>query len=151
MKDSSRERLATALRRFALERHRYLNQLARSEHLTRAEFDALDFIQQAGRMMPTELADRLALTTGAVTAVLDRLEKHGLVERSRNPKDRRSVVVRQTARADSTGKAAIGPYVRLVAGAAKQLSPADRETVTRFLDSVTEELLGSELDDIRTG
>ena len=58
---TSNQRLATALRRFALERHRYLNQLARSEHLTRAEFDALDFIQQAGQMMPTELADRLGL------------------------------------------------------------------------------------------
>jgi DNA-binding MarR family transcriptional regulator len=40
------------------------------------------------------LARATGLTTGAVTGILDRLEKAGLVERFRDPSDRRKVFVR---------------------------------------------------------
>jgi DNA-binding MarR family transcriptional regulator len=144
MKDNSTERLMIALRSFALERHRYLNQLARSQHLTRAEFDTLDYIEEAGALRPSALAARLGLTTGAVTSVLDGLEKAGLVKRSPNPNDRRSVVVRLTKRAESAGVSAIGTYVGRIANEAKKLSPKDRELVTRFLDGVTKALVNGE-------
>jgi len=41
-----------------------------------------------------DLARATGLTTGAVTGILDRLEKAGLVERFRDPSDRRKVFVR---------------------------------------------------------
>ena len=41
-----------------------------------------------------DLARATGLTTGAVTGILDRLEKAGLVERFRDPADRRKVFVR---------------------------------------------------------
>jgi DNA-binding MarR family transcriptional regulator len=41
-----------------------------------------------------DLARATGLTTGAVTGILDRLEKAGLVERFRDPMDRRKVFVR---------------------------------------------------------
>ena len=41
-----------------------------------------------------ELATRTALTTGAITAALDRLERAGFVRREDDPGDRRRVVVR---------------------------------------------------------
>jgi DNA-binding MarR family transcriptional regulator len=43
-----------------------------------------------------ELARRVSLSQGTVTGVLDRLEKRGLVERSRSDSDRRRVLVRLT-------------------------------------------------------
>ncbi len=141
MKDNSLQMLMTSLRSFALERHRYLNQLARSQHLTRAEFDTLDYIEEAGALQPTALAARLGLTTGAVTSVLDRLEKAGLVKRSPNPSDRRSVEVRLTKRAEAAGVSAISTYVNRIAVEGKRLSSRERESVIRFLDGVTEALI----------
>jgi DNA-binding MarR family transcriptional regulator len=40
------------------------------------------------------LSQRSGLTTGAVTHILDRLEKHGFIERIRDAKDRRKVFIR---------------------------------------------------------
>src|SRR5436309_16137463 len=44
-------------------------------------------------MTAGELADRAALTTGAITGVLARLERAGWVRRERDPHDRRRVMV----------------------------------------------------------
>jgi DNA-binding MarR family transcriptional regulator len=41
-----------------------------------------------------QLADLTGLTTGAITGVLDRLEKSGFVRRERHPTDRRRVIAR---------------------------------------------------------
>lgn len=43
---------------------------------------------------PGALARLTSLTTGGVTLALDRLEKAGYVRRDRNPRDRRSVIIR---------------------------------------------------------
>jgi DNA-binding MarR family transcriptional regulator len=48
-----------------------------------------------------ELADRLQLTPGAVTQLVDQLERLGLVERIRDPDDGRAVRVLPTAAAEA--------------------------------------------------
>jgi DNA-binding MarR family transcriptional regulator len=45
-------------------------------------------------MTPTRLAELAGITTGAITGVLDRLERAGIAKREPDPTDRRSVVVR---------------------------------------------------------
>jgi DNA-binding MarR family transcriptional regulator len=50
-----------------------------------------------GPAAPTRLAERLGLTAGAVTKVLDRLERGGYVHRSADPADRRRIVVTASA------------------------------------------------------
>jgi DNA-binding MarR family transcriptional regulator len=46
-----------------------------------------------GPAAPTRLAERLGLTTGAMTKVLDRLERGGYVHRAADPADRHRIVV----------------------------------------------------------
>jgi DNA-binding MarR family transcriptional regulator len=47
-----------------------------------------------GPMTPGRLAQTMGITTGgAITAVIDRLEKAGYVKRTRDPDDRRRVIV----------------------------------------------------------
>jgi DNA-binding MarR family transcriptional regulator len=43
---------------------------------------------------PTQIAERMGLTTGAVTKMLDRMEGHRLVRREADPHDRRRLIVR---------------------------------------------------------
>lgn len=55
---------------------------------------AFDFILRQGPVTAGQLAEITGLTSGAVTGVIDRLEKTGYVERVRDAADRRKVLVR---------------------------------------------------------
>jgi len=73
-----------------------------AEHgLTWGEWKVLGYLhRQAGptrRASPGQLAERLELSSGAMTNRLDRLEEAGLIERLRDPDDRRGVQVELTA------------------------------------------------------
>jgi len=54
---------------------------------------AFDFILRHGPVSAGQLAAITGLTTGAVTGMIDRLEETGYVERVRDDKDRRKVLV----------------------------------------------------------
>jgi DNA-binding MarR family transcriptional regulator len=64
--------------------------------VNRTDGRCLDIIDQHGRVTAGDLAQEAALTTGAVTAVLDRLEQAGHVRRVRDDLDRRRVYVEVT-------------------------------------------------------
>lgn len=67
--------------------------IAEKAGLTATDHKYVDILLQHGDMTAGKLAEHTGLTTGAVTGVIDRLEKEGLVERARDPKDRRKVLV----------------------------------------------------------
>ena len=67
--------------------------------ITRGDFDVLASLRRAGEpfaLSPTQLTAALMLTSGGVTGRVDRLEAAGLVRRSPDPEDRRSLVVNLT-------------------------------------------------------
>ena len=57
------------------------------------DLECLDLVMLRGRMTAGELADMTGLTTGAITGVIDRLEKANFVRRERDSIDRRKVFV----------------------------------------------------------
>ncbi len=63
-----------------------------------SELAALGHLQAAGPMTLGRLGERLSMSPGAITVLVDRLESRGYAERFPNPKDRRSVLVRETER-----------------------------------------------------
>jgi DNA-binding MarR family transcriptional regulator len=63
-------------------------------HIT--DHKCLDLIRQYGAMPAGRLAELTGLTTGAVTGIIDRLEKAGYVRRANDPKDRRRTIVEPT-------------------------------------------------------
>ena len=70
---------------------------------------ALGHLQAAGPMTPGQLGGRLSISPGAVTALVDRLESRGHVERLPNPEDRRSALLRDTEGACATRWSICGP------------------------------------------
>src|SRR6266852_1771624 len=52
-----------------------------------------DILSRTGPITAGELAQRTGLTTGAITGVIDRLEKAGFVCRAKDPSDRRRVIL----------------------------------------------------------
>jgi len=57
------------------------------------DFEALDVLDWAGAISAGELAKRVGVTSGAITGVIDRLERDGWVRRVGDPADRRKVIV----------------------------------------------------------
>ena len=67
--------------------------------LNDGDYGVLAPLRRAGtphELTPTELAKHRMMTSGGMTAVLDRLERKGLVRRVPNPSDRRGSLVRLT-------------------------------------------------------
>jgi DNA-binding MarR family transcriptional regulator len=61
--------------------------------LSLTDYKCMDLIENFGSMTAGRLAELTGLTTGAITGVVDRLEKAGYARRADNPKDRRSVII----------------------------------------------------------
>ena len=57
------------------------------------DMKCLDIMTLRGSASPRELAEHTGLSTGATTAMIDRLENAGLVERRPHPTDRRGTIV----------------------------------------------------------
>ena len=57
------------------------------------DLDALEYVESLGPLTQRDLGDRLQLTSGAVTQLVDRLERRGLVRRVPHPTDRRATLV----------------------------------------------------------
>ena len=57
------------------------------------DFECLDVLDWAGPITAGELARHVGITSGAVTGVIDRLERIGFVRRASDPRDRRRVIV----------------------------------------------------------
>ena len=67
---------------------------ARRLGMTAAERKCAGIIAELGNATPKQLAKATGLSTGAITGIVDRLERAGYAKREPNPEDRRSVIVR---------------------------------------------------------
>ncbi|MFC4873905.1 MarR family winged helix-turn-helix transcriptional regulator [Negadavirga shengliensis] len=61
--------------------------------LNATDGECLDFLMERKSTTAGELAKLTGLTTGAITSVIDRLERSGFVKREKDPLDRRKVIV----------------------------------------------------------
>ena len=77
--------------------------------MNRTDMRALDVLDQRGRLTAGELAEAMHLTSGAITSVLDRLEKGGWAKRVRDPDDRRRVLVEAAPSVKAIGEDIYGP------------------------------------------
>lgn len=78
--------------------------------INRTDGACLDIIGRHGKVSAGQLAIESDLTTGAVTAVIDRLEAAGYVQRVRDPLDRRKVWVECTPHANEVVEIIFGVY-----------------------------------------
>lgn len=77
--------------------------------INRTDGRCLDIVDQHGQLTAGALARESGLSTGAVTTLLDRLERAGYVRRVRDTGDRRRVLVELTDRARARAWEVWGP------------------------------------------
>jgi len=101
--------------------------------VNRTDLRCLDVLMEelGGEATPGQLGARLGLTTGSVTAMIDRLAKLGYVTRSPDPTDRRKVVVRPTDTILDKSREIYGP---LVAGGVQLLAKYTDEELELLID-----------------
>lgn len=91
----------------------------------------LDILENYGRLSAGELAGHSGLTTGAITAVLDRLERLGYARRVADPSDRRRVFVEVTDKARQASIELFGPMAK---GAAAMAERYTDDQLQLFID-----------------
>jgi len=67
--------------------------LAERFDLNATDWKCGDILMRMGPLTAGQLAELTGLTTGAITGVIDRLEKAGFVRREQDPHDRRKVII----------------------------------------------------------
>ncbi|HWU12716.1 MAG TPA: MarR family transcriptional regulator [Caulobacter sp.] len=87
-------RLQAALREASAQGVLISQTIAGRVGLNASDLECLDLIQLQGPRTAGELAKATGLTSGAITGLIDRLERAGYVTREGDPGDRRRVVVR---------------------------------------------------------
>ncbi|MGX1792397.1 MarR family winged helix-turn-helix transcriptional regulator [Microbacterium sp. NPDC055312] len=87
---------------------------------------------------PTTLSKHLGVTSASMTALLDRLERAGAIERVRHPSDRRSLVITATEHAEQTVGAPVVAFQQATEEIASDLTPHEQAAVVHFLRRLTE-------------
>lgn len=82
-----------AVRDYGIQLTQFRNSMSESAGLNATDMECLRLLFLKGVATPSELARHTGLTSGAATAMLDRLEKSGLIARRPNPDDRRGTLI----------------------------------------------------------
>src|SRR5262252_1881238 len=91
------QELENAMRKASSQGAMFAKIVADRAGISSADMDCIDFVNVEGRMTAGRLAELTGLTTGAITGVIDRLEKAGFVRRERDESDRRKVFIAPVA------------------------------------------------------
>ncbi len=105
--------------------------------LSVATFNVLMILEGAGRpLCPYEIGDRLLVTRGTVTGLLDSLEKQGLISRSVHPDDRRMLLIDATPKARKLLAKLLPKHFPAETRVMSALSAREKETLVRLLGKI---------------
>lgn len=86
--------LERELRQLSAQKVLFSHAVAERLGMHQTDLECLGFLYDEGPVPAGRLAALTGLTTGAVTRMVDRLERAGYVQREPDPRDRRQVIVR---------------------------------------------------------
>ena len=110
--------------------------------LNDTDFECIDVLDWTGPITAGELGRRVGVTSGAVTGVLDRLERGGWVRRTADPTDRRRVIVELCPLGPD------GPNPERYKGMAEAFAPLQRD-IEFIIDDLTDDQLETIVEYLR--
>lgn len=117
--------------------HRTLQRLAErsieSSDVCLSDFAVMEMLLNKGPQPVNEIGRRIELTSGAITTAVDRLESRGLVTREAHESDRRTRIVRLTARGKELAAKVFAGHKTAMDFSASGLSKTERATLIRLL------------------
>lgn len=107
--------------------------------VSESDLRCLNIVENNGGISAGELAGQAGLTAGAVTGVIDRLEKFGYARRVADPADRRRVTVEVTPAFYEAAERIWGPMAaEWQAMLSKRFTIEELERITAFLRATNE-------------
>jgi DNA-binding MarR family transcriptional regulator len=104
--------------------------------LTEGQLGVLELLLQLQPMKPSDLLAFLATTPAAITTLLDRMERGGLVVRNRDENDRRIVWVTVTEKGDAEARRGIAIREAYINGALDRISSHNQQLLVYLLGKV---------------
>lgn len=101
--------------------------------LTTPQFGAIECLGHLGPMTIGNLCKKMLVSGGNMTVVIDNLEKDGLVERIRESKDRRKIIVRLTKKGEKLFEKIFIQHAEYIKELADALTAAEQEEIGRLL------------------
>ena len=115
---------------------REVEQTLAAHGLNSATFDVLATLRRSGppyALSPGDLLATTMVSSGTMTNRLDQLEKAGLVARTHNPEDRRSVIIALTEKGRAVVDEAVTAHVANQHRLVETLLPDEREQLDGLL------------------
>src|SRR5215831_17686510 len=100
------------------------------------DMKSLDVMTMRGSATPSQLAEHTGLSSGATTAMIDRLEKARLIERHPHPKDRRGTTLVLTKEANRKLPPLFGSLAKAMEALVSGYSEKEIEVLADFFDKV---------------
>lgn len=139
---TSTMRVMDALARFRVADADMHHRVRTTASLGENELRILGFLlreHRAGRVVkPSEISRHIGVSSASTTALLDRLERQGSVERVSHPTDRRSILIAPTAQAEQEVADLVDAFDQRVRQIADAFDEDGRTAVLSFLEAVTE-------------
>ncbi len=102
--------------------------------VNRTDLRCLELLSATRALAPTALATALGVTTGGMTAIIDRLERAGYARRRADPHDRRRLIVETAELLLAREEEIFGGLLRATEALAASYSDAELETIRGFLE-----------------
>lgn len=135
-----------SLRRIFHAVDRHSRRLARVHGLTDSQALCLNAIHRAGEVNTGQLARTISLSPPTVTGILDRLERRGLVQRSRSARDKRQVVLCLTDAGRGLLASSPPPLQERFTRRLAALPPARQRQIARSLHEVVKMMEAEDID-----
>ncbi|WP_144756072.1 MarR family winged helix-turn-helix transcriptional regulator [Curtobacterium pusillum] len=126
-------KLMTAFRVLQMQHARVLHHESSSRGLNATDARFVFFLAAADGegVTPKQAGEYLELTTGAMTSLIDRLEKRAHIERRPNPNDRRSILIHLTPSGAEVAKQIGAVYTSAFRDV---IAPGDRDRLAEAFD-----------------
>lgn len=129
-------KLFTVLSRAHAALHEKSRQDIRRHGLTPSEFAVLEVLYHRGPLLLGNIKERILVSSGGITYLVDRLADRDLVERRNCPEDRRARYAALTARGVDLVASIFPDHARCLMRAAQGLSPEERRQAIELLKAL---------------
>lgn len=127
------DQLTTLLRGFGSRSVLYQQAIVQSLGIPANDYISIDLLNELGPLTAGELAEKTGLSTGTITALIDRLEKFGYARREKDHNDRRRVIIVPTYDDREEIKQAYEPLDTAMKKLAHEYSEKELELINQFL------------------
>jgi DNA-binding MarR family transcriptional regulator len=118
------------------ESRRLTKELARRADLTGPQLTVLKMLEGLGDLSLSDLSERIRAQNSTVTGIIDRMEREGLVLRSRSTEDRRVVRIKLTEKGARIARDIEVEPMEIFRSALESLTPGEMSDLLRILTKI---------------